>query len=475
MNFIPSKALCLSLVSVLFAGVLCAADFTRPDASDLAPADWRWKSAAPSAELPKGDWWTIFGDAELSRLEGLALSGNQSLAAAAARVEQARATARMSRSALYPNLSAEASYGHERLSGNRPMPISTPMKVTPMDEDSHSIALDAAYEIDLFGRIRHSEASARAQALAGAANLETMRLSVSAEVAVDYFALRAREVECAQLSRAVELRQDEANILGERYRKGLIPEIDASQALTALASAKADLEGVELERATYCNALALLCGKAPGAFEIAPATGPLAEPPLVPADLPSALLERRSDIAAAERRLQAKFEEIGAARAACFPSITLVGSGGYLSTDATSLFTPDSAVWSISPRINVPLFTGGRTKADLARAKAAYDEALANYRQSVLSAFREVEDALASAAFLSREQAASDEALAFARRTADLAAARYKSGLVDYLAVAGAERAVLAEERRNALLLSERHAASVRLVKALGGGWNTAK
>ncbi|HNX04464.1 MAG TPA: efflux transporter outer membrane subunit [Opitutales bacterium] len=462
------------LFPALVAGCASASDFKRPDASELAPADWRWKVAEPTAEMPKGAWWRLYGDTELNRLEELALSGNQTIAAAAAKVEQARALARMSKSQLYPNLSGNGAYQHQRLSGNRPLPISTPMEVTPMDTDSHSLSLDMVYELDLFGRIRHGEASTRNQAVANAADLETIRLTIAADLAANYFALRAKDVDVASLQRAVELRQDTANILGERFHKGLIPEIDASQALTELASAKADLSGALRERATLANAIALLCGRAPASLDIAPAAGPMSEnPPLVPAGIPSRLLERRSDIAAAERRLEARYEEIGAARAACFPSISLVGSGGYLSTEASSLFSGDSATWSVAPKVSLPLFTAGRTKAEVERAKAAYDEALANYRQSVLAAMREVEDALASSAYLAEEQAAQMQALEFARHTADLAAARYQSGLVDYITVATAERNVLAQERKSALLTAQRYAASVRLVKALGGSWET--
>jgi ABC-2 type transport system ATP-binding protein len=392
---------------------------------------------------------------------------------ALAHQEKGRAAARGAKSSLYPSLSGNAAYEHQRLSGNRPMPIPVPVAVTPMDTDTHSLSLDAAYELDLFGRIRSQSASAKAQMQATAADLETMHLSIAAEVAETYFALRAKDEEIAQLSRTVQLREEEARILAGRFEKGLIAEIDATRARSELAGAKAALALAQGQKADLYGALALLCGKAPANLEVAPATAPLPEnPPLVPADLPSALLERRSDIASAEKRLAAKYEEIGVARAAYFPSISLVGSGGTLSSEASDLFDAQSAVWSVAPRVSLPLFTAGRTKANVERAKAAYDEALANYKQSVLTAFREVDSALAASAALARQDGAAREALSFAKKTADLAKARYEAGYVDYMTLADAERRVLEQERALSQLSAQRYAASVRLVKALGGGWS---
>jgi multidrug efflux system outer membrane protein len=458
--------------ALVLAGCATQANYEKPSNADLTPANWRWKLAGPACEAPKGNWWQMFADSELDRLETLALAENQSLAAAAARLEQARAAARVAKSSLYPSLSGNAAYDHQRLSGTRPLPIPVPVAVTPMDTDTHSVSLDAAYELDLFGRIRAQSSSAKAQMQATAADLETMHLTIAAEVAETYFALRAKDEEIAQLSQSVVLREEEAQILANRFENGLIAEIDATRARSELAGAKATLAAAEGARADLFSALALLCGKAPASLELAPAANPLPQnPPLVPAELPSALLERRSDVAAAERRLAAKYEEIGVARAAYFPSVSLVGSGGYLSGEAADLFDAQSAVWSVAPRVSLPLFTAGRTKANVERAKAVYDEALASYRQSVLSAFREVDSALAASAALARQDEAAREALAFARKTADLSKARYEAGTADYMTLADAERRVLEQERALSQLSAQRYAASVRLVKALGGGW----
>jgi outer membrane protein, multidrug efflux system len=466
----------LATLPVFFAGCMSGPDYKKPDAAELAPADWRWKIAEPCDALPKGDWWHAYGDATLDKLERDALTENQSLKAAVARVAEARATARISRSQLYPSLTGNGAYQHQRLSGNRPMQVSTPMAIEPMETDSHSVSLDMVYEVDLWGRVSRSNEASQAQFAASAADYNNALLTLTADVAIDYFSLRAKDAEIATLRRAVTLREESARILKDRAANGLIPEIDLSQAETELAQTKADLAETLRQKAELFNALALLCGKAPAELELAENAAPLAANPItVPAKLPSALLERRPDVAAAERNLAAKNAQIGVARAAYFPSVTLVGSGGFLSTDASTLFTNDSAVWSIAPKVSLPLFTAGKTKADVERATAAYDEALANYRQAVLVAFKDVEDSLAGIRFLAEQDAAQNEAVAFARKTADLAEARYKAGYVDYMTVANAERNYLAQERQAAKLRAQRYAASIKLVKAMGGGFATAK
>jgi multidrug efflux system outer membrane protein len=447
-------------------------DYAKPDIGQLAPADWHWKIAEPGDARPRGDWWAVYDDATLDRLERAALSGNQSLKAAVARIEQARATARISRSQLFPTLNGNAAYQHQRLSGNRPLPISTPMDVEPMGQDSHSVSLDMIYEIDLWGRVRRSDEASLALLEANKADYDSVLLTLTADVAVNYFSLRAKDEEITALQKAVTLREESAKILADRYNNALIPEIDATQAQTELAQSRADLAETERQRAELWNALALLCGEAPARLELAENAFPLPTSPIaVPAGLPSSLLERRPDVAAAERRLAAKNAQIGVARAAYFPSVSLTGSGGFLSTEATNLFVNDSAVWSLGPKVSLPLFTAGRTKADVERASAAYDEALANYRQSVLTAFTEVEDALASIRYLAEQNAAQNEAMAFARKTSELAKERYAAGFVDYMTVANAERNYLVQERQSAKLRALRYAASVKLIKALGGSF----
>lgn len=464
------------LVVASIGGCVSGPDYQKPETAQIAPTDWRWKIAEPGDALPKGDWWVLYADAELDRLERAALSENQSLKAALARVEQARAAAGISRSQLFPTVTGNAAYQHQRLSGNRPLPISTPMNVEPMAQDSHSVSLDMIYEIDLWGRVRRSDESALALLEANKADYDSVLLTLTADVAINYFSLRAKDAEIETLQKAVTLREESAKILRDRFQNGLIPEIDSTQAETELAQARADLAETKRQRADFFNALALLCGEAPANLALGQDLTPLpANPVAVPAGLPSSLLERRPDISAAERRLAAKNAQIGVARAAYFPSVSLTGSGGFLSTDATNLFVNDSAVWSLGPKVSLPLFTAGRTRSEVERATAAYDEAMANYRQSVLAAFREVEDALAAIQFLSEQDLAVNKAVAFARKTADLARERYAAGFVDYMTVANAERNYLAQERQSTKLRAQRYAASVKLVKALGGSFAESK
>ena len=458
-----------TLTTLLISSCVCGPEYERPDVSDLAPTDWRWKLATPSDAAPKGAWWKIYADPALDRLEEDALSGSETLKAALARVEQARAAARMSESYKLPTASASASYQHQRLSGNRPMQISTPMAIEPMNQDTHSVSLDASYELDLWGRIRRASESDVALAFASGADAENLRLTLAADVATTYFSIRAKDDEIASLDEAVQLREESAKILQERFEKDLIPEIDASRAKMELALARADLASAKKTRAELFNALSLLCGKAPANLEIGEGIALLTNPPSVPTEAPAKLLERRPDVAAAERRLASKCAEIGVARAAYFPSVSLIGSTGFLSTDANNLATSDSAVWSIAPKVSVPLFTAGRTKADVARAKAAYDEAMANYRQSVLAAFKDTDDALADIRFLAEQDAAEDEALKFALDTEKLARQRYEAGYADYFTVVDAQRGVLAQKRAKAQLAALRYAASIHLIKALGG------
>jgi outer membrane protein, multidrug efflux system len=466
--------LLVAIASLLFSACVCGPDYKKPDVSDLTPTDWRWKLATPSDAAPKGPWWKIYGDPALDKLETDALSGSETLKGALARVQQARAVARIGESYKLPTASASASYQHQRLSGNRPLPISTPLSIEPMNQDAHSVSLDASYELDLWGRIRRASESDAALAAASGADAENLRLTLTADVAITYFSIRAKDEEIASLDEAVRLREESAKILEERFEKELIPEIDASRAKTELASARADLAGARKNRAELFNALALLCGKAPANLEECESAPLVANPPAIPANAPATLLEYRPDVAAAERRLEAKCAQIGVARAAYFPSVNLIGSTGFLSTDANNLATSDSATWSIAPKVSVPLFTGGRTKAEATRAKAAYDEAVANYRQAVLAAFKDVEDALADIRFLAEQDAAQNEALKFALETEKLARQRYDAGYVDYLGVVDAERGVLAQKRAKSQIASLRYAASIRLIKALGGGMDDA-
>jgi multidrug efflux system outer membrane protein len=401
-------------------------------------------------------------------LETEAVNHNQNLQAVVARVDQARAAARLTRSQFFPELSLEPSLSRQRTSGHLPTPI--PFKVPSATFDTFSLPLDLSYEVGLWGRVRRSFEAARAQAEASAADYQNTLLTLTADVAVDYFLLRSLDLETASLRRTVELRNETITILQTRFAAGAIPESELAGAKTELASAKEELADTLRRKAETINALALLCGAPASSFEVAEHTS-AASPPIVPPGLPSLLLERRPDIAGAERRLAARNAEIGVARAAYFPALRLTGQAGYLSAEASDLFSWDSRVWSLGPSISLPLFTAGRTAAEVRQAEAAYQEALAAYRQAVLTAFKEVEDSLAQIRFRDDQAIAQTEALASARRVAELARVRYQAGATSYLEVVDAERTVLQQQQQEALLQSERFAATVRLIKALGGGW----
>jgi multidrug efflux system outer membrane protein len=323
------------------------------------------------------------------------------------------------------------------------------------------------------GPVRRSFESSRAQAHASVADYQNVLLTLTADVAVNYFLARSLDLEITALRRAVELRNESAHILTERFLAGTIPEIASAQAKTELATAKAELVDVIRQRAEIVHALALLCGKAASVFELPEA--PLAGLPVtVPVGLPSALLERRPDIARAERNLISKNAQIGSAKAAYFPALRLTGQAGYLSAEAGSLFATDSRVWSIGPAVSLPLFNAGRTTAEVRQAEASDREALADYRQTVLTAFKEVEDSLVQIVLRAEEAAAQKDALLAARRVSVLGKARYDAGVASYLEWIDAERGVLQHERAAAQLLGQRFVASVRLIKALGGGWDSA-
>jgi multidrug efflux system outer membrane protein len=299
---------------------------------------------------------------------------------------------------------------------------------------------------------------------------ENVLLTLTADVAINYFLVRTLDAEIAALRRTVASRADSLRILEERFAAGVALGSDLEQARTQLATAQTDVADVTRQRVEILDALAVLCGKPASGFELDERPFEAREVTM-PALLPSELLQRRPDIARAERGLVARNAQIGVARAAYFPSVQLIGQAGFLSKEAATLFTADSGVWSIGPRISIPIFTGGRTAADVARAEAAYEEAVADYRQAVLIAFREVEDSLAQIALRSEQSLAQEDAVRSARNVLTLAMARYEAGTATYLEVADAERNVLQQERRRAQLQGQRYTSMVRLVKALGGGW----
>ncbi|HWR57388.1 MAG TPA: efflux transporter outer membrane subunit, partial [Thermodesulfovibrionales bacterium] len=443
-------------------------DYKRPDVTSLTPAEWRWKVAEPRDALPRGEWWRVFGDPVLDELEAGATANNQNLYAAMARVDEARAIARLSHSQFFPELSLDPSFRRERTTANLPTPI--PVKIPSAHINTLSLPLDLSYEVDLWGRVRRSFEAAQAQAGESVADYQNVLLTLTADVAVNYFMLRSLDSEIAALRRTVGLHNESVRILSERFAVGSVAEIVVAGARAELANVKAELSDLTRRRAETLNALALLCGKHAGSLEIA--ESPLtSSPPVVPAGLPSSLLERRPDIARAERALAARNAQIGVAVAGYFPALRLTGQAGYLSRNADSLFSGDSHVWSLGPGVSLPLFTAGRTTAEVKQAEASYQRTLAEYRQTVLAAFKDVEDSLAQIVLRKEQASAQDEACASAGRVAELTSARYEAGAVSFLELADAQRKALFQSRVRAQLEGLRFAAAVRLIKALGGGW----
>jgi multidrug efflux system outer membrane protein len=459
---------------LLLAAASCAVgpNYQPPVPAEIAPADWHWKPAEPGDALPKGDWWDIFHDPVLAGLESNAFAANQNLRAAVARVDEARAAARFTRGQFFPELSLDPSFNRERVSGNQPIPFAIPsfIKQKPMYLDTYNVPLDLSYEVDLWGRVRRSFQSAQAQAQATVADRQNILLTLSADLAVNYFLLGALDAQIADLASDIQLREQSVGILQARFEAGTIPEIDAAQAKTELAGARSDLADLRRQRAETFDALAVLCGRPPASFDLTP-SAPASSPPLIPAGLPSSVLERRPDIASAERALAAKSAQIGVARAAYFPVVRLTGQAGYLSGQADNLFNLDSLTFSLGPGASLPVFTAGRTAAEVRQARAAYQEALANYQQAALTAFKEVEDSLAQINYWTTQADAQADALVSARRVTQLTQARNDAGVLTELEVVAARRAELQQQRQTAELTGRRYAATIRLIKALGGGW----
>lgn len=463
-------------------------DYVRPSAP--VPTAYRdavdataWKTAAPADTFSHGAWWRLFNDPTLDDLENRALAANQDLRAAAARVEQARAVAGLARSNYWPQIAANGSFVRDRTSA-------TVDNVLPNGlTDTYNAPLTATWEIDLFGRVRRLSESARADAEASAATFEAVKLAMTSDVASTYFTLRALDRELALVRSTADLRQRALDLENVRLRNGTAAEVDVARAETEFATAEADAASLANRRAAAQNALAVLVGVPASDFALStlnPQTErfnpePRAkslEPispivPSLPAGLPADLLERRPDVAAAERTLASANARIGVAKAAFFPAISLTGSAGYASGDIDRLFNADSRVWSIGPSLYLPIFQGGRNRANLARSHGAYDEAVAAYRQRVLVAFREVQDALTATQHLALQSAAQQRALASARRAEKLAQVRYDAGYVSYFEVIDAQRTALGIERASVRLEAERLNASVALIKSLGGGWQS--
>jgi len=424
-------------------------------------------SAQPADQLARGKWWEIYGDPQLNRLEDKIKVSNQTLKGAVAQFEQARAMVRFERSDFYPTVTAGAAGFTNRLSRNRALATSVS---TTNYSDIQMPVVSVSYEPDLFGSIRHTVEAARTGAQASAGDLENVSLSLHAQLAVDYFELQSLDADEEVLNSSVATFQRALELTQNRYKGGVASAVDVAQAETQLETTRAQAIDVRAARAQFEHAIAVLIGEPASSFSIA--NSPLEQtPPPIPVGLPSELLERRPDIAAAERRVASANEQIGIARAAYFPSVSLSGSGGFESTSLTNLLSGPSGFFSAGASALVTVFDAGRRSSVSEQAQAAYQQNAANYRETVLNAFREVEDNLASLRILAEEAKTQQAAVAAAEHSVDLSTNRYKGGVASYLEVTTAQGIALTNQRLEVDVRGRRMTSSVQLIQALGGGW----
>ncbi len=460
------------LLVVCTVGCTVGPGYKRPAAQ--VPDTWKgegpWQTAAPKDAIPKGTWWQIFHDAELDRLEQELLQANQSLAAAQDRLSQARSQARIASSAYFPTVSVDPGGQRQRISGSRPLQGS-PFPATPVTQNVFIVPFSASYELDLFGRVRRDLEAANASLQASAADLENVRLVLTAELAADYFNLRELDREAGVVRQSVEIQQKGLDLVNRRHDGGVANGLEVAQQAALLDSTATQLQLVLQQRAQYEHAIAVLLGKSASVFSVTEAPFD-AIPPAIPTGLPSEILERRPDVATGERQMAFENAQVGLAMTAFYPHITLDGSGGWQSRDIATLVNAPSAFWSFGGDLLQPIFNGGRNRANLAASRASYDESVANYRESVLVAFQQVEDGLSGLVLLNQAAKTQQAAVADSRRALDIANSRYVGGVTTYLDVITAQSALLNNERLATQLLGQQMTTSVYLVKALGGGWD---
>lgn len=455
-------------VPVLLTACAVGPDYQRPTAE--APAAYKemgnWKVAEPKDHLPKGKWWEIFGDPKLNALEEQVAISNQNVRLAEAQFRQARALAQGARSAYFPTLT-----GNLTSSRSHPSTGSTTRTTGSGVLTDHTLTLDASWEVDVWGRVRRTVEAGEASAQASAADLEGVRLSAQAELAQDYFLLRVSDAQKRLLDDTVAAYAKSLQMTKNRYDSGVASRVDVVQAETQFKTTQAQALDVGVQRAQLEHAIAILTGKAPADFSIAPEPYVATLPP-IPVGVPSELLERRPDIAAAERRAAAANAQIGVAKSAFFPSLTLSAAAGYESSTLANWFTLPNRFWSVGPAIAQTLFDAGLRRSKSDQAEAAFEGSIATYRQTVLGGFQEVEDNLAALRILEQEAQVQDEAVQAARQSVVLTTNQYQAGIVSYLNVVTVQTAALANERTAMDILGRRLSASVLLVKALGGGWD---
>lgn len=467
---------------LLLSGCTVGPRYARPSAPAPAPDAWKtqppWQEATPKDAIPKGAWWQIFHDPALDVYEQQLLQANQSLIAARDRLNQARSLARVATADYFPQVAADPSAVRERGSGNRPLNGSSPVvinrvaqPVPPYTQSVYTIPFSVSYEADLFGRVHRNVEAANASLQSSTADLGNVQLVLTAELAADYFTLRELDAEYQVVEESVVLQRKALDLLNQRHAGGIASGLEVAQQATLLDSTISQAALVQQSRLQSEHAIAVLVGQPASNFGVPVA--PLDNaPPAIPIGVPSDVLERRPDIATFERDMASANARVGLARTAFYPHITLSGAGGLQSTAISSLFNVPSFFWSLGADALQPILQGGRNRANLAVAQAAYDESVANYRQTVLAAFQQVEDGISNLSTLSQALSTQAAAVDDARKALDIANNRYVGGVTNYLDVITAQTVLLSNQRLETQLLGQQLVSSVYLVKALGGGWD---
>jgi NodT family efflux transporter outer membrane factor (OMF) lipoprotein len=465
------RAFCAALAAAMVSACTVGPTYERPQVE--TPAAWKveapWRAANPRDAAAKGEWWSAFGDPELDALERDALAASPTLAIAAARLEQARAQLDVAAAGRYPTLGIGTRAQRFRITENRPLSNYATPNASAVQND-FLLGLAASYELDLAGRVTRTIESAQANAERAQAALENTRLVLAADLATAYFNVREADVELDVLARSIDLQRRALELAAARHDLGAASGIDVAQQQALLDATLTQVDVLAKQRDQFEHAIATLVGKPAPAFTLPVAVERLA-PPAIPIGVPSDILERRPDVASAERAMAAANAQVGIATAALYPSITLVGTYGTESRDLSSLFNAPSLVWSLGASITQPIFDAGRIQGNIAFARAGYQAEVASYRRVVLTAMQEVEDGITGLAALERAYTQAAAAVQSARRVLDMSNTRYEGGAAAYLEVIVAQQALLNNERLAAQLQGQRLLTAVFLVKALGGGW----
>lgn len=461
------------LLILFLAGCKVGPNYHRPDVA-TAPA-WKeqppWRAADPKDSLAKGDWWATFSDNELVQYETQALKANQTIEVARYQLEQARASARITQSSLFPQLSTGASAQRTRTSAGVPTVTGIPLNGPPTANDFR-IPFNLTWEPDVFGGVRRNVESANAAYQASAAALENIRLVITAELAVDYFTLRELDAEIAVVDASVDYQGKSLTLVQNRHTGGIASGLDVAQQETLLNSTRTQATLLRQQRAQFEHAIAALVGVPASSFSVP--VKPLAlAPPVIPIGVPSDVLERRPDVAQAERQMASQNAQIGVAKSAFYPGINLSGGGGFESSDITKIITASTGFWALGANVAETVLSAGRRRAQVDFAQSAYGASVANYRQTVLTAFQEVEDSLSGLSVLAQAAQSQQQAVDASQRALQIANDRYTGGLVTYLDVITAEQTFLDSQRLATQILGQRLVTSVGLVKALGGGFDS--